>query len=72
MKTRSSHKTTNRRGGKTSRRQRISTGKSKQYVRRRPSGQFKKSVKVGRSLAADRRSDSQTKVKKGQADRGDQ
>ena len=72
MKTRSSSRNTSRRGGKTSRRQLINTGKSKQYVRRRPSGQFKKSVKVGRSLAADRRSRSTRKVAKGQGDRGDQ
>src|SRR4051812_19028317 len=72
MKTRSASRSTSRRGGKTSRRQLINTGKSKQYVRRYSSGQFKKSVKVARSLAADRRSKSNTKVKKGQGDRGDQ
>lgn len=41
------------------------------YVRRNKGGQFKKKVKVGRSLAADRRSNAKTKVKKGQGDRGD-
>jgi hypothetical protein len=41
------------------------------YVRRRTSGQFKKKVKVGRSLAADRRHQAKTEVKKGQGDRGD-
>lgn len=71
MKTRSQSSGTGRRGGKTSRRQLINTGKSKQYVRRRPSGEFKKSVKVSRSLSADRRSHSTHKVPKGQGDRGD-
>jgi hypothetical protein len=41
------------------------------YVRRNKAGEFKKKVKVGRSLAADRRSKAKTKVKKGQGDRGD-
>jgi hypothetical protein len=72
MKTRSPSRNTNRRGGKTSRRQLINPGKSKQYARRRPSGEFKKSVKVSRSLSADRRSKSSRKVAKGQGDRGDQ
>ena len=36
-----------------------------------PKGQLKDVVDVGRSLAADRRSKSKTKVKKGQGDRGD-
>jgi hypothetical protein len=71
MKTRSLSRNTSRRGGKTSQRQLMKTGKSKQYVRRRPSGQFKKSVKVGRSLSADARSKSSHKVRKGQGDRGD-
>ena len=43
----------------------------KRYVRRDAKGQFKDVVDVGRSLAADRRSKSKTKVKKGQGDRGD-
>ena len=72
MKKRSSNRRTSARGGKTSRRQLIDTGKSKQFVRRRPGGQFKKSVKVGRSLAADRRSHSTHKAAKGQGDRSDQ
>ena len=41
------------------------------YIRRNNTGQIKKKVKVGRSLAADRRSKAKTKVKKGQGDRGD-
>jgi hypothetical protein len=36
-----------------------------------PQGEFKKEVDVGRSLAADRRQHSKTKVPKGQGDRGD-
>jgi hypothetical protein len=64
MKTRS-------RSRKTSRRQLIDTGHDKRYVRRKPSGRFKQSVEVGRSLAADRRSKAKTKVKPGQGDRGD-
>jgi hypothetical protein len=43
----------------------------KRYVRRNQQGEFKKDVKVGRSLASDRRSKAKTKVKKGQGDRGD-
>ena len=43
----------------------------KRYVRRDAKGQFKDVVDVGRSLAADRRSKSKTKVQKGHGDRGD-
>ncbi|MGI8890392.1 MAG: hypothetical protein ACR2G0_06360 [Chthoniobacterales bacterium] len=43
----------------------------KRYVRRNKKGEFKTEVNVGRSLAADRRSKSKTKAKKGQGDRGD-
>lgn len=64
MKTRSASR-------KTSGWQRISTGDDTRYVRRNRRGQFKHSVEVGRSLAADRRSKAKTKVKKGQGDRGD-
>jgi hypothetical protein len=43
----------------------------KRYARRK-GGKFTKSQDdVGRSLAADRRKHAKTKVKKGQADRGD-
>jgi len=41
------------------------------FVRRNTRGQIKKKVKVGRSIAADRRSKAKTTVKKGQGDRGD-
>jgi hypothetical protein len=51
----------------------IDTGSSKQYVRRDSSGRFTSDqVKVGKSLAADRRVQAKTKVKKGDGDRGDQ
>ncbi|MEY2496082.1 MAG: hypothetical protein QOJ45_2574 [Verrucomicrobiota bacterium] len=43
----------------------------RRYVRRTKKGEFKKEVKVGRSLAADRKRTAKTKVKKGQGDRGD-
>jgi hypothetical protein len=43
----------------------------KRYVRRDGDGQFKKEVDVGKSLAADRRTKAQTRVKSGQGDRGD-
>ena len=39
--------------------------------RRYKAGQFKKEVNAGRSLAADRRRKAETKVAKGQGDRGD-
>jgi hypothetical protein len=45
----------------------------KRYLRRDEAGHFtRKQVKVGRSLAADRRTKSRTVVKKGEGDRGDQ
>ena len=51
----------------------IDTGTSKQYVRRDKEGQFTSDqVKVGKSLAADRRQKAKTTVKKGDGDRGDQ
>jgi hypothetical protein len=52
-------------------RQLIETG-VKRYVRRNKGKFTTKQVKVGRSLAADRRSKSKTVVKKGEGDRGDQ
>jgi hypothetical protein len=45
----------------------------KRYIRRASDGEFtEKQVDVGKSLAADRRSDSKTVAPKGQGDRGDQ
>ena len=43
----------------------------RRYVRRSKTGQFKKEVNVGRSLAADRRRKAKARVAKGQGDRGD-
>jgi hypothetical protein len=50
----------------------IDTGNEKRYVRRDEKGQFSESDDVGKSLAADRRSHAETRVKSGQGDRGDQ
>jgi hypothetical protein len=43
----------------------------KRFVRRDAKGQFKDVVDVGKSLAADRKNKSKTKVKPGQGDKGD-
>jgi hypothetical protein len=43
----------------------------RRYVRRNQQGEFKKEVKVGRSLSTDRRRTAKATVKKGQGDRGD-
>ena len=56
---------------KAAKRELIDTGRDKRFVRRSNSGQFKESDDVGRSLAADRRTKANTKVKSGQGDRGD-
>jgi hypothetical protein len=57
---------------KTSKRTVIEPKKGdRRYVRRNKKGEFKKEVKVGRSLAADKKRTAKTKVKKGQGDRGD-
>ena len=69
-KTTSSKKRTT--ASKTSKRTVIEPRKGdRRYVRRNKEGEFKKEVKVGRSLAADRRRKSKTTVPKGQGDRGD-
>ena len=49
----------------------IDTGTDKRYVRRDPSGRFKESDDVGRSLAQDRQRKAKTKAKPGQGDKGD-
>lgn len=49
----------------------IDTGSDKRFVRRDEQGQFKESVDVGRSLAADRRQKGKHEAPKGQGDRGD-
>jgi hypothetical protein len=57
---------------KTSKRTVIEPRKGdRRFVRRNRKGEFKTEVNVGRSLAADRRRKSKTKVKSGQGDRGD-
>ena len=44
----------------------------KRYIRRDEKGRFtEEQVDVGRSLAADRRRDAQTKARPGEGDRGD-
>jgi hypothetical protein len=43
----------------------------KRYVRRKADGTFGKTVDVGKSLTADRKTTAKTKVAKGQGDRGD-
>jgi hypothetical protein len=61
-----------KRSRKTSKRTVIEPRKGhRRYVRRNKTGQFKKEVNAGRSLAADRRRKARTKVAKGQGDRGD-
>ncbi|MDB6171879.1 MAG: hypothetical protein JWL59_1190 [Chthoniobacteraceae bacterium] len=56
----------------TSKRELIEPHKGdKRYVRRNANGQFKSSVDVGRSLSADKRTDAEATVPKGQGDRGD-
>jgi hypothetical protein len=63
---------TRKKKSKTSKRTIIEPKKGdRRYVRRNKKGEFKKQVKVGRSLAADRKRSAKTKVKKGQGDRGD-
>jgi hypothetical protein len=54
-------------------RERIERATAKQYIRRDERGRFTSDqVEVGRSLAADRRTEAKTVVPKGQGDRGDQ
>ena len=56
---------------RAAKRELINTGSDKRYVRRDPSGHFKESDDVGRSLAQDRRRKAATKSKPGQGDKGD-
>jgi len=56
----------------TSRRELIEPHKGdKRYVRRKAGGKFGKTVDVGKSLSADKRTNAKKKVPKGQGDRGD-
>jgi hypothetical protein len=71
-KRKSTSKTSKGKTSKTMKRTTIEPHKGdRRYVRRNKKGEFKKEVNVGRSLAADRRRKSKTKVGKGQGDRGD-
>lgn len=54
-----------------SKRELIDTGTDKRFVRRDEQGQFKESVNVGKSLAADQRQHAKTKIKLGEGDKGD-
>ena len=57
---------TTKKKSKTSKRTVIEPKKGdRRYLRRSKKGEFKKQVKVGRSLAADRKRSARTKVKKG-------
>ena len=56
----------------TGEREMISPNGDARFVRRDDHGRFKESDDVGRSLAADRRTQAKTEVKPGQGDRGDQ
>lgn len=56
----------------TAKRELIDTGKDKRYVRRDRQGQFQESDDVGRSLRQDRLQHSNTVVKAGHGDNGDQ
>lgn len=56
---------------KARRRELIDTGTDKRYVRRDAGGRFDEVVDVGRSLAADRRQQSETPVGSGFGDMGD-
>ena len=66
-------KATAAKGGRrrAAKRELINTGTDKRFVRRGPSGKFKESDDVGKSLAADRRRKAKTKAKRGQGDKGD-
>ena len=57
---------------KKGKRELIDNGADKRYAKREQDGTFKESVNVGRSLAADQRSNSKTKIKPGYGDQGDQ
>jgi len=56
----------------SSERELIAPNGDKRYVRRDEKGRFKESDDVGRSLSQDRKRHSDTEVKSGQGDRGDQ
>jgi hypothetical protein len=55
----------------TSRRELIAPKGDTRYVRRKSDGTFGKTVAVGKSLVADKRTTAKITVPKGQGDRGD-
>jgi len=56
---------------RAAKRELIDTGTDKRFVRRGAGGRFKESDDVGKSLAADRRRNAETKAKPGHGDKGD-
>jgi hypothetical protein len=54
-----------------SKREVIAPNGDKRYVRRKPDGEFGKTVDLGKSLSADKRTKAKKTVPKGQGDRGD-
>jgi hypothetical protein len=54
-----------------SKRELVDTGSDKRYVRRDDASRFKESDDVGKSLAADWRTEAKSEAKPGQGDRGD-
>lgn len=52
-------------------RERINTGTDQRYVRRDEDGKFEESDDVGRSAAADQRTQAEHETRSGQGDRGD-
>lgn len=56
---------------KAAKRELISTGTDKRYVRRGAKGRFNESDDVGRAGSGDRKRKAKAKAKRGQGDRGD-
>ena len=56
---------------KAAKRTLINPGNDARFVRRSGTGRFKESDDMGKSLKADRRTKSKTRVKSGQGDKGD-
>ena len=52
-------------------RERVDTGTDKRFVRRKPSGKFKESDDLGKSLTSDRRTKAKRAATSGQGDKGD-
>jgi hypothetical protein len=56
---------------RAAKRELITSGSDKRFVRRDDAGRFKESDDVGGSLASDRRTRANRKIKSGQGDKGD-